>query len=140
MTRTNHALRAFLAASVLVTVPALGQTVVSPAPPTPHSVTVKLIDQAGPKPFAFEPANFSARRGDTLVFVQASTALHNVHFKSMAKGAKLGSRATSPYLTSKGQKYTLVVGPEFTEGTYELVCEPHETLGMHGFLTVTGTH
>ena len=103
---------------------------------TPHVITIKLIQQPGPKPFAFEPANFTAQRGDTLRFVQASTTMHNVHFTSQPKGAKLGGAAISPYLTTMGQKYTLVVDSRFAEGRYELVCDPHAELGMHGFLTV----
>lgn len=106
----------------------------------PHMIVVRLIDQPGSKPFAFEPANFTAQRGDTLRFVQASATLHDVHFKTKAKGAKLGGAETSPYLTAKGQIYTLVIDARFTDGTYEIVCEPHETIGMHGFLTVAGTH
>jgi plastocyanin len=64
--------------------------------------------------------------------------MHNVHFKTQPKGAKLGSAATSPYLTAKGQAFTIVVDSPLSEGKYELVCEPHEVLGMHGFLTVAG--
>jgi plastocyanin len=44
----------------------------------------------------------------------------------------------SPYLTTKGQTYTIAVDSRFGEGKYELVCDPHEAIGMHGFLTVRG--
>jgi plastocyanin len=44
----------------------------------------------------------------------------------------------SQYLTTKGQAYTLVVDSRFVDGVYEIVCDPHETIGMHAFLTVTG--
>ena len=104
----------------------------------PHAIVIRLVEQPGsPKPFAFEPATFSAERGDTLRFVQAASTLHNVHFKTMPKGARLGSAAMSQYLTTKGQTYTLVVDSRFADGTYEIVCDPHETIGMHAFLTVT---
>jgi len=64
--------------------------------------------------------------------------MHNVRFKTHPKGAKLGAAAIGRYLTSKGQTYTIVVDSRFGDGKYELVCEPHEAIGMHGFLTVRG--
>lgn len=118
------------------TAPSAAQSANVPAAPG-HTIVVNLIEQPGPKPFAFQPAQFSAHAGDTLRFVQASATMHNVHFKSMPKGAKLGSAATSQYLTAKGQSYTLVIDSRFVDGTYEIVCDPHELIGMHGFLTVS---
>lgn len=108
------------------------------APPAPHTIVVKLVEQPGPKPYAFEPATFTARQGDTLKFVQEASVMHNVHFKTQPKGAKLGGAAMSQYLTVKGQTYVLVVDSRFTDGTYEIVCDPHDMVGMHAFLTVTG--
>ena len=108
------------------------------APSAPHTIVVKLVEQPGPKPYAFEPATFTARQGDTLKFVQEASVMHNVHFKTEPKGAKLGGAAMSQYLTTKGQNYVLVVDSRFTDGTYEIVCDPHEMVGMHAFLTVTG--
>ena len=107
-------------------------------PSAPHTIVVKLVEQPGPKPYAFEPATFTARQGDTLEFVQEASVMHNVHFKAVPKGAKLGSAMMSQYLTTKGQTYKLVVDSRFTDGTYEIVCDPHEMIGMHAFLTVTG--
>ncbi|HVX38392.1 MAG TPA: plastocyanin/azurin family copper-binding protein [Gemmatimonadaceae bacterium] len=108
------------------------------APSGPHTIVINLIEQPGPKPFAFSPAAFTARQGDTLRFVQAANTMHNVHFKSEPSGAKLGGAAISPYLTTKGQAYTLVVDSRFTDGTYQIVCDPHEMIGMHATLTVLG--
>jgi plastocyanin len=104
----------------------------------PHTIIVKLIEQAGPMPYGFEPATFTAEPGDTIKFVQAASVLHNVHFKTTPKGARLGSAAVSQYLTSKGQSTSLVVDSRFVEGKYEIVCDPHEMIGMHAFLTVEG--
>jgi plastocyanin len=113
------------------------QDVVTPTS-KPHTIVIALVERPGAMPFAFEPASFSAHRGDTLRFVQAASAMHNVHFKTQPKGAKLGSAAMSQYLTTKGQSYTLVVDSRFVDGTYEIVCDPHETIGMHAMLSVVG--
>jgi plastocyanin len=102
----------------------------------PHTIVIKLVERPGAMPFAFEPATVTAHHGDTLRFVQMAATMHNVHFKTEPKGAKLGSAATSQYLTSKGQAYSLVVDARFVDGTYEIVCDPHEMLGMHELLTV----
>ena len=135
MSRTHLLITACLSIGVAIAMPAGAQTAVSAAP-VPHVITVKLVAQSGAKPFAFEPAAFTAQRGDTLRFVEASGTMHNVHFKSQPKGAKLGSAAVSQYLTAKGQSVTFVIDSRFTEGKYEIVCDPHEMLGMHGVLTV----
>ncbi len=131
MSRTHFLITACLSIGVAIAMPAGAQSVVSP-----HVIVVKLVDRSGGVPFAFEPANFTAQRGDTLRFVQASAQMHNVRFKTQPKGAKLGGAGTSPYLTAKGQSYTVVLDSRFSEGKYEIVCDPHDALGMHGFLTV----
>jgi plastocyanin len=102
----------------------------------PHTIVVKLIEVPGAMPYAFEPATFTAQQGDTVRFVQAAAVMHNVHFKAMPKGAKLGSAAVSQYLTAKGQSTSLVIDSRFVDGKYEIVCDPHEMIGMHAFLTV----
>lgn len=104
--------------------------------PGPHTIVINLVEQAGPKPFAFQPAEFTAHYGDTLRFVQQANTMHNVHIKTEPKGAKLGSAATSDYLTAKGQAYTIVVDRRFVAGAYEIVCDPHDMVGMHATLTV----
>jgi plastocyanin len=101
----------------------------------PHLITVKLADVAGGQ-FAFQPAAISAQRGDTVRFVQASSAPHDVDFKKMPKGAKLGSESVGPYMMTPGQTYDLVIDGRFVDGAYDFVCDPHESVGMHGTLTV----
>ena len=135
MYRINLIVSACLACGLAIAVPAGAQSS-APGARAPHVIVVSLVERTGNKPFAFEPASFTAQRGDTLRFVQASTTMHNVRFKTQPKGAKLGSGATGPYLTSKGQAYTIVVDSRFAEGAYEIVCDPHDAIGMHGFLTV----
>ena len=127
-----------LPGGLAIAVPAGAQNVAPPSAAVPHVIVVSLVERPGTMLFAFEPANFTAQRGDTLRFVQTSATMHNVRFKTQPKGAKLGGAAISPYLTTKGQTYTIVVDSRFSEGKYELVCDPHEAIGMHGFLTVRG--
>ena len=134
MVRTHSFIRFCAVALCAVAAPALAQTAAGP-----HLVTIKLIERPGDKlPFAFEPATFSAQKGDTLKFVQYANTIHNVHFKKVPSGAKLGSAMSSPYLAAKGQAITMVVDGRFVPGTYEIVCDPHELIGMHAFLTVEG--
>ncbi len=124
-----------LAGLVAGSASALGQ---SAAAPTPHTIVVRLIEKGGAMPYAFEPANILAQRGDTVRFVEAAGAIHDVHFTVQARGARLGAAATSPYFTAKGQTYDLVIDQRFADGTYEYVCEPHEAIGMKGTLVVKG--
>lgn len=137
MSRNQFLISACLAGGIAIAVPAGAQNV-TPGRPAPHVIVVTLVERPGTMPFAFEPANFTAHRGDTLRFVQASATMHNVHFTRQPKGANLGEAAIGPYLTTKGQTYTIVVDSRFSDGKYEIVCDPHEALGMHGFLTVSG--
>jgi plastocyanin len=135
MSRSHFLITACLSIGVAIAMPAGAQSVASGAP-VPHVITVSLVDRPGAIRFAFEPTNFTAQRGDTLRFVQASASTHNVHFKTQPTGAKLGRAAISRYLYTKGQEYTVVVDSRFSDGKYEIVCDPHEAFGMHGFLTV----
>ena len=102
----------------------------------PHVVVIKLVLKPGSVPYAFEPAITNAQPGDTLRFTEASGALHNVRFTKQAPGAKLGSAATTPYMTAKGQTIDIVVDKRFAAGTYEFVCDPHAAIGMKGTLIV----
>ncbi len=136
MIRIRLAALGSLTCALALASPAIAQDATH-APATPHTIVVNLVERAGPMPFAFEPATFSAQRGDTLRFVQLAATMHNVHFKTMPKGSKLGSAAISSYLTAKGQSYSLVVDSRFAGGNYEIVCDPHELIGMHAILTVT---
>lgn len=104
--------------------------------PAPHTIVVTLVQVAGAKPYAFQPATFSAERGDTLRFVNGADMMHDVHFVAEPAGSHLGSATMGPYVSTKGQVYTLVVDSRFTDGTYKLVCDPHAALGMTATLTV----
>ena len=119
---------------------ALGVTSAAKAQATPHLILVQMVDKPNAQ-FAFEPATIAAARGDTVRFLQASSAPHNIHFEKTPKGAKLGSASSGPYLIGKGKTYDLVIDARFTDGIYEFVCDPHESVGMRGTLTVgSSTH
>ena len=107
---------------------------------SPHLVLVKMVDKPNAQ-FAFEPAAVIAQRGDTVRFLQSSSAPHNVHFVKTPKGSKLGAASMGPYLIGQGKTYDLVIDARFTDGTYEFICDPHESVGMRGSLVVgSGTH
>ena len=133
MSRTPYQVSGLLAMLCLLSAPLRAQTSSTGAG---HVVVVKLVTKTGGVPFAFEPANATVQRGDTLRFVEDAGVMHNVHFKTHPNGARLGSAAAGPYLTNKGQTYNLVIDGRFTDGKYEFVCDPHEMVGMHGVLTV----
>ena len=119
-----------VAALSLCTLPsmALAQTV-------SHLVVVKMVDKPNGQ-FGFEPASFNAQNGDTIRFVQASSAPHNVHFTKTPKGAKLGPAASGPYVMAANQSYDVVLDARFPAGTYEFICDPHQSVGMAGIMTV----
>jgi plastocyanin len=135
MSRLHPLMTASLAALFVLSARANGQT---EAPVSPHMVVVRLIEKPGPTPFAFDPANAVAQRGDTVRFIEAANTMHNVRFTKQAPGAKLGAVASGPYLTTKGQTYDVVIDKRFTDGTYEYVCDPHAAIGMKGTLVVKG--
>lgn len=131
--------RSYLPALLLAAVAGLaGRASAQSAPTTPHLIVVKLAETGGSKPYAFEPSTIDAQPGDTLRFVDGSNMMHNVHFTSTPRGAHLGSAAMGPYLTATGQSYTIVIDSRFVDGKYELVCDPHQTLGMQATLVVSG--
>ena len=103
--------------------------------PTGHVITVHLVDKPNGQ-FAFEPGTINAQRGDTVRFVQQSSAPHNVSFRTHPKGANLGDAAVGPYLVNNSQTYDLVIDARFPDGAYTFACDPHESVGMRGTLMV----
>lgn len=121
-----------MAVVMLLTLGAASQAV---AQASPHLILVKMVDKPNAQ-FGFEPATIVAGRGDTVRFVQSSSAPHNVHFEKTPKGARLGRASSGPYLIGQGKTYDLIIDARFTDGAYEFVCDPHESMGMRGTLTV----
>lgn len=126
-----------IAASSLFTLAVSAQTAAAVAGKSGHTIIVKLVDRPDQTPrYGFDPAAFTAERGDTVEFVQAANVMHNVHFQKHPLGANLGRAAVSRYLSTKGQTYDVVIDSRFADGTYEIVCDPHSMMGMHAVLTV----
>jgi plastocyanin len=102
---------------------------------TPHVVLVRMIDKPNGQ-FGFDPAAVSAQPGDTIRFVQVSSAPHNVHFTKTPKGAKLGTATSGSYVMAANQSYEVILDARFPAGTYQFICDPHQTVGMAGTLTI----
>jgi plastocyanin len=98
-------------------------------------ITVQMVDKSATE-YRFEPAAISVQPGDTLRFVTTGAMTHNVEWKVVPTGAKLGDSQVGPYLTAKGQTYELVIDDRFAPGEYEIVCTPHQTLGMQAKVTI----
>lgn len=113
--------------------------VAAQAPRAPrHVVVVHMVEIAGQQ-FRFQPASITVQPGDTVRWVQESSAPHNVQFESKPKGAKLGAADTGPYLTGKGETYQLVMDGRFPVGSYGYLCTPHGPMGMKGTITVAAS-
>lgn len=131
----SHALRSVF---VLIAIASAAPFAAAQTAPHGHLITVHLVDRPNGQ-FAFDPATINAQRGDTVRFVQQSSAPHNVSFRTHPKDAKLGDAAVGPYLINNGQTYDLVIDGRFPDGTYAFACDPHESIGMKGTLVV-GSH
>lgn len=131
----SHVLRSVF---VLVAIACAAPVAVAQTAPHGHLITVHLVDRPNGQ-FAFDPGTINAQRGDTVRFVQQSSAPHNVSFRTHPKDAKLGDAAVGPYLINNGQTYDLVIDTRFPDGTYTFACDPHESVGMKATLAV-GSH
>jgi len=101
-------------------------------------VVVQMVER-GPYGMAFDPVRATARLGDTLRFVQRGRLPHNVAFRSVPQGTRLGEAAVGPLLERQGATYDVVLDSRFQPGKHVYVCTPHEVLGMAGILYVTAS-
>lgn len=138
----------FLAVAVVVAFGVSGPLVAQDAEVDAQTVTIEMSD------FAFQPARVTVRTGDTVRFVQATNTPHNVEFRQVPDGARLGDEyvvpveeigtrpatypphRNGPYLLHEGEAYEFVVTDAFVAGNYDYVCTPHEPMGMTGTLVV----
>lgn len=104
-------------------------------PPAPQVIEVHLVDKGGGQ-WRFEPAAIEAAPGDMIRFIQDDIVPHNVEFKQVPSGAKLGAAKMGPFLLEQGATYDLAIDGRFPPGEYAFVCTPHEMMGMKATLTV----
>ena len=100
-----------------------------------RTVIVKMVDQSTAQ-WRFEPEEVTVKRGDIIRFVLEDVVPHNVEFKDVPKGTKLGDARMGPFLMTKGQTYDVIIDGRFAEGTHEYVCTPHAAMGMKGTIVV----
>jgi plastocyanin len=82
---------------------------------------------------AFEPADFTVRRGDVVRFVLES-GVHNASFPPDRNPAGVKLPAPTSYLQAPGQTYDVII--DLPPGEYFYQCDPHVALGMYGTITV----
>ena len=99
-----------------------------PTPPAPVPEGAIVIDlKTTSQPYTFEPAEFALQAGETYVFdIQGDAEFHTFTVPKLDLDVYIDVNASLPL--------ELTVD---TPGTYELICVPHEALGMVGTITVT---
>jgi plastocyanin len=102
---------------------------------TGRVVDVAMIDGTS-YGMRFDPVRVTVRRGDTLRFTQKGGMPHNVDFRSVPAGTRLGAQQVGPLLKSRGETYEVVIDARFAAGKHVYVCTPHEVLGMAGIVNV----
>ena len=118
---------------------------VAAAPITGKTIEVKMIGDA--TGYRFEPANFTAKRGDGVKFVVVSGPPHNVAFDPATippdvrtqLDANMGTdkmgELSSGLKMNPGESITVSFG-NIKPGQYPYHCTPHLALNMKGVITV----
>lgn len=100
-----------------------------------QTIEVRMVDK-GPTEFVFQPAAVTVRPGDRIVWIQTGVMPHNVEFTSAPGTFDPSGLPASPFLTTRGQRYELVIDDRFGTGRYEYICTPHVSMGMSGTIEV----
>lgn len=88
--------------------------------------TVRMIDNGGAGPFAFEPADLTFSVGEIVNFTFiGEDAFHTFTVSDLEIDEEIEAGETT------GLDFKFEVA-----GTYELICIPHEALGMIGTITI----
>ncbi len=124
-----------LLAAALLALPVAGAGRLAAKGGPGHLIEVKMVKQGG-SDYRFSPASVTVQPGDTVRWIQASDAPHNVQFDSWPKGAKLGGAQLGTFVTAPGQASQLVIDSRFPAGKYAYECTPHGAMGMKATLTV----
>lgn len=101
----------------------------------PQTFEVRMVDK-GPTRFVFEPADITVHPGDRIVWVQTGVMPHNVEFAEAPEAGGLEAIPSSPFLTTRGQTFELVIDDRFVPGNYDYICTPHVDMGMKGTIEV----
>ena len=97
----------------------------TPAPP-PDGTVVNLQDPGGSGSYAFSPSEFRFSVGETVTFTLASeTEFHTFTVDDLGIDQDVNA----------GETVELTFTFD-TPGTFQLICIPHEVLGMVGTITV----
>ena len=99
-----------------------------PTPPAPVPEGAIVIDlKTTSQPYTFEPTEFALKAGQSYVFdIVGDAEFHTFTVPKLDMDVYIDVNASLPL--------ELKVD---TPGTYELICVPHEALGMVGTITVT---
>ncbi len=102
-------------------------------PAMAKNYTIRAVtDLKSTKHYYFSPDHLTIQPGDSVTFVNAQNAAHDVMFDDVPKELK-DKAIVSPMLTKKGDRWSHT----FTvAGSYHFHCHPHEALGMQGVLIV----
>ncbi|MDP6420396.1 MAG: hypothetical protein FI709_12500 [SAR202 cluster bacterium] len=96
------------------------------APTDGTAVTVGMNDAGGRGPFVFEPADFTFSAGETVNFKLVGEAtFHTFTVDDLGIDVETNANETVDF------SFTFD-----TPGTYELICIPHQALGMVGTITI----
>ncbi len=100
----------------------------APVPPAPAATakTVKLDDAGGRGPFSFDPADLTFDAGEAVDFTfVGESAFHTFTVADLGIDVDVAAGETVSF------QHTFD-----TPGTFELICVPHQALGMVGTITV----
>lgn len=120
---------------VLLAAPVAAQGALAGDVRGPQTLEVRMVDK-GPTQFVFEPADITVRLGDRVVWVQTGVMPHNVEFAEAPEAGSLEAIPSSPFLTTRGQTFELVIDGRFAPGVYTYICTPHVGMGMKGTIEV----
>jgi plastocyanin len=104
-----------------------GTLLLAVAPAAADTVTVKMGADNGM--LAFDPANVTIKKGDTIKWVNNKLPPHNIMFED----ASMSEKSHDAMLFSPGESYEVTFD---TAGTFSYYCAPHRGAGMAGKVTV----
>lgn len=95
--------------------------------------------------YKYVPAALTIKAGDTVIFKSVSGGLHNVQFYADSIPAGSADALDAAITNKQGPLASALVGEGDSisitfagvpTGEYKFFCLPHQTMGMHGVITV----